>query len=388
MQVLSKSAGFVPSISVGNSSTTNLAAGNGYTFTGTWERVFQPDVMVNLYADQACTLLLQFSMDGSTVHSTITKYSTASTNEFTTAVKGYRYFRVVVSTDDLTTTDFDLQTDYGVFRQGNAPENLSLSLDADAMNVRPTDFQDEVRIGRRAGVTGWTKFAYKANTVAAAGHESIWPVSATNFTILTAASTFTITYDGTGGGTTDGNGTTGATQLTFYYIDSDGLPAVGVHNLGTDGSDETAFTGLGINRIAVSATGSADVNNSAITITATTGGSTQAYIPAGEGVTQQAIFFVGSNHSAVAKFLYINANRLSGANPKAEIQGWVYNRAVDSKFLIYKQILDTNTDTEISIIDPTGFGLNSTDVLYFTIDSDTANTVVNLRFSLNEYQKT
>jgi hypothetical protein len=376
----------IPVISTVNSSTTNLAVGNSYTFTGTAERTDHRDIMINLYADQNTTIQIQFSQNGTNWDSTLTKYGTANQNEFCIAVKGKRYIRVIVTTASLTTTVFRLQTQYGEFRQGNSPENQATSLDGDALSVRPTDFQDEVRLGRRTGITGWNKFAYKSNTTAAGGEESIWPVSATNFTILTSASTFTIAYNNA----TDGaaGGATGATQLAIYYIDSDGLPTVATHTLGSTGSDVTAFSGLGINRIAVSNTGSNDVNVNDITITATTGGSTQAFLPAGEGVTQQAIFFVGSNHTAIAKFLYVNVNKLSGSSPKAEIKGWVYNRAVDSKFLIYRQVVDTSTDTIISITDPIGFVLNSTDVLYFTIDTDTNSTIVNIRFSLNEYQKT
>lgn len=371
-------------ISVGNSSITNLAAANSYTFTGEWERTAHPDIMVNLYANQVCTLLIQFSTDGSTVHSQLTKITTASLNEFTTAVKGARYCRVVVTTASLTTTVFSLQTQYGVFRQGNAPENLSLALDSDAMNVRPTDFQDEVRIGRRAGVTGWTKFAYRAGLTAANGEESVWNASG-NFTILTSASTFTITYNNS----TDGLGTTGALTLVFYYIDSSGLPQTTIHTLGNTGSDVTSFSGLGINRVAVSSSGSADVNTNNITITATTGGSTQALIAAGQSVTQQAIFFTGSNHLAVAKLLWINILKISGgASPRVVVRGYIYNRSVSTKYLIFRGDIDTAVSNILEITDPIGFNLNSTDVLYFTADTDTNNTDINLRFSLNQYQLT
>jgi len=269
-------------ISDGNSSTTNLASGNSFTFTGTWEQVTQPDGMVNLLADQVCTLKLQFSMDaGVTVHSTLTKMTSANINEFTTFVKGARYFRVLVTTDSLTTTTFVLETQYGQFRQGNAPKNLSLGLDSDASVVRPTSNQDEIRIGLRPGVTGWTKFGYRTDLQSASGEQTVWATTG-NFTPLTSAETFDIAYDGTGGGSTDGAGTTGATELTFFYIDANGKEATATHTLGTDGDDTTSFTGFGINRCAVSASGSNDTNVSAITITATTAGTTQAIIPAAE----------------------------------------------------------------------------------------------------------
>jgi hypothetical protein len=374
-------------VSTVNSSTINLSTGNSYTFTGAWEQNFQPDVMINLYADQICELKLQFSNDGSTIHSTLTKLTTASINEFTTSVKGARYFRVVVTTDSLTTTTFSLQTQYGIFRAGNAPQNLNLSLDADALTVRPSNFQDEVTIGRRVGVTPWNKFGYRETLTSAGGEQTIWAASG-NYTIPLSAETFDIAYDGTAGGSTDGSGTNGATQLTFYYIDSDGLPAIAVHNLGTDGTDTTSFSGLGINRIAVSASGSSNYNNSDITITHTTSGNTMAIVPAQGSVTQQAIFHVGSNHNAAAKFLTFNVNKLSGSNPKVTVKGYVFNRGVETTFEIYRHIIDTQSENTVTLIDPVNFRLNAADVLYFVADTDANNTVITLRFSLNEYQRT
>lgn len=375
-------------ISAGNSSTTNLAAGNSYTFTGTWEQTSHPDMMINLFADQDTTVLIQFSMDGgSTVHSTLTKYGTSGSNEFSTAVKGMRHVRVVVSTNSLTTTDFDLETQFGLFRQGNAPENSTLSLDADSLNVRPTSFQDEVRIGRRAGITGWTKFGYN-DDVDTAGTEVVAAFGGT-FTPLDSAETFDIAYDGTAGGSTDGSGTTGATQLTFYYVDANGLPAVATHNLGTDGTDTTSFSGLGINRVAVSASGSNDTNASAITITATTSATNQASIPAGEGVTQQCIFFTGSNHTAVAKLIWLNINKISGgASPRVTIKVWVYNRAIQTKFLVFRMTVDTAVENTLPLVEPIGFNLNATDVIWLEATTTANDTIVNARFSLNEYQKT
>lgn len=372
-------------ISTGNSSTVNLASGNSYTFTGIWEQNFQPDVMINLFADQVCTILLQFSNDGVTIHSQLTKNTNANINEFTTAVKGARYFRVVVTSDSLTTTSFNLQTQYGIFRQGNTPQNLSLNLDSDAQNIRPTSFQDEVTIGRRGGITQWNKFAYRETLQASAGEETIWPASG-NYIVPTSADTFNIAYDGTAGSSTDGNGTNGATQLTIYYIDANGIPAISVHNLGTDGVDTTSFSGLGVNRVAVSASGSDNYNANDITITHTTSGNTMAFISAEESVTQQAIFHAGSNHVSAAKFLTFNVNKLSGSSPKVTIKGYVFNRGLSTRYEIYRHIIDTQSENTVTLIDPISFRINPTDVLYFVADTDSNNTIITMRFSLNEYQ--
>ena len=372
-------------VSSGNSSTSAL--GSGATFTGTWEENNYPGVMVSCQTDNDGTLYFDFSPDGTNVNTFPTNGFKVSSgiHEFHTAVKGPRYFRVRLVNDSGAQSYLRLYTYYGVFDNPNSPLNQSIGLDSDGISTRPSLFQDEVRIGLRSGITGWNKFGYRTNLTATNGDETVWATSG-NFTPLTTASTFTIAYDGTAGGSTDGAGTTGATALAFYYIDSSGLPAVATHTLETDGSDVTSFSGLGINRIAVSATGTNDVNASDITITATTGGTTQAFIPAGGGVTQQAIFFVGSNHTAVIKNIFLNVAKPSGGNAKVIIKGWAYNRGVDSLFELFRTGVNTATEQTVQINDDVGFVLNATDVFYFTADTDTNAADVNIRFSLREYQ--
>ena len=145
-------------ISTGNSSTTNLAAGNSYTFTGTAEQTDHPDVMVTLKTDQVTAISLQFSHDGTNWDSQISKIGDAGVNEFTTAVKGNRYFRIVVTTASLTTTYFRLQVQFGQFRQGNMSLNTAVSLDSDALVVRPSDFNLEVARSLRGSTVGVNKF--------------------------------------------------------------------------------------------------------------------------------------------------------------------------------------------------------------------------------------
>lgn len=375
--------------STNNSTTTPLSS--GATYTGTGEQNNYSHVGVMLKTDNTGTLYFDFSNDGTNWDSTypVNGFGVASgVSEFHTAVKLGRYFRVRLVNDTGAQTYLRLTTYYGnAFVPSVAPLNQNAGLDQDALFTRGTIAQDEIVLGRRTGVTHWNKFGYRTTLTAANGEETIWAASG-NYTIPTSADTFNITYDGTGGGSTDGAGTNGATEITFYYIDSNGLPATTAHTLGTDGSDTTAFSGLGINRAVVSASGSNDYNTNNITITHTSSGNTMAFIPAQESVTQQCIFHVGSNHTAVAKFLTFNVNKLSGANPKVTVKGYVYNRGVDTRFEVYRHVIDTQSENTVTLNEPIGFKLNATDVLYFVADTDQNNTVITMRFSLNEYQNT
>lgn len=374
-------------LSVGNTTTTPLSS--GATYTGTWERATADGVTVSCKTDNTGTLYFDFSNDGTNADTFPSSgFEVASgVHEYHTARVNSRFFRVRLVNDTGAQSYLRIYTYYGTHTQPNAPINQTVGTDQDATWVRPTIPQDEISIGRRTGVAKWNKFGYKDVLTSGSGEEMIWPASG-NFTPLESASTFTIAYDGTGGGSTDGSGTNGATQLTFYYVDSDGNPAVAAHNLGTDGSDETSFSGYGINRVAVSASGSADSNQSAITITATTGGTTQAYIPAGESVTQQCVFVNGANHDAIVKFIWINVGKPSGGNAKVTVKGYAFNRTVTTRFLLFKALIDTASETTDPIPLETGFNLSPTDVLYFVADTDTTNALINLRFDLNQYART
>jgi len=374
-----------------NSTTTPLAS--GATFTGVGELSNLPNVMVICKTDNTGTLFFDFSPDGTNWDSTFPTAGfqvKAGINEFHTAIKGARYFRVRLVNDTGAQTYLRLYTYYGSnFVPSNAPLNQIAGLDQDAIFTRGTIPQDEIRIGRREGVTGFTKFAYRDGLTAASGEQTVWTSAENTFIPMVVADTYTITYDGTGGGTTDGAGTTGALTLAITHVNANGDPETFIHTLGTDGSDITTQSGFGINRCAVASSGGADYNNSDITIAATISGNVQAHISANNSTTEQAIFVTSANHDAVAKWLFIKMNKLTGGGEvRALVKGYIYNRQVATRYLIFRAILDTRGEATINITDPIGFNLSPTDVIWFTVDTDTNSSEIDLRFSLNEYRRT
>jgi len=95
-----------------NSSTTNLAVGNTYTFTGTASSTLGVvGIQVSLYADKNCIVKIEQSPD-STPHWDLidTYYYTALGNFGVTVQAISSYVRVVVTTNSETTTTFRLQT--------------------------------------------------------------------------------------------------------------------------------------------------------------------------------------------------------------------------------------------------------------------------------------
>lgn len=99
-------------VSTVNSSSTNLAAGNSYTFTGTSASTLGVNsIQVSLFADKNCKVKIQQSPDGTNWDLVDTYYYTASSTSFGVTVQAISsYFRTVVTTNAETTTTFRLQS--------------------------------------------------------------------------------------------------------------------------------------------------------------------------------------------------------------------------------------------------------------------------------------
>lgn len=370
-------------ISTKNGTTTAL--GNGETYAGTWEDGSGfSEIRVAVKTDQVGDLYIDQSPDGINNDSTLNYVLKANTNEVHRLVLTRKFYRIRITNDSGSSQTYlraQVRVDQG---SGilSAPRNLSLAADSDAISTRPSSNNDEIVTGRRADARHFTKFGYRTGLTAAGGEETVW-ATAGNFTPLTTASTFTIAYNNT----TDGSGTTGALTLFFDYVDSNGMYQQTTHTLETDGSDVTSFSGLGINRVAVSSSGSAQTNTNAITITATTGGTTQAIIPALGGVTQMSIFHMDANSFGILKEMYIQTNKTTGGqSPRVQVKMYVFNRNIQTRFELFRSTIDTSSTTNLVLMKPIGIRLTPTDVVYWVADTNLDSTDISIRYSLLEYK--
>lgn len=370
--------------------TTTTPLGSSATFTGVGEQNPFPSFFIDCRTDADCTVFIEFSVDGSnwtTFPQSGYELNAGNSRVLVdSAEKAGRYFRVRIVNGSSAQTYLRCFVYFGVFRQLNSPLNQLVGLYSGAINARTTISQDEITRSLRGGVEQWNKFGFRDNLQAANGEETIWAASSgVDLVIMTSAETFDITYNAATDGA--GGGATGATQLTFYYLDSNENLSIAQHTLGSSGTDTTSFSGLGINRCVVTASGSANANVNTITVTNTTSGNTQAVIPAGGSVTQQAFFFMPNESDGAAKWLFLNANKLSGSNPKVLFKGYVYNRTTDTIYEVFRHTMDTQSENTLSIKDPCNFRFSPRDVFYVTADTDQNNTIVSCRFSLNVYDQ-
>lgn len=372
-------------ISTGNNSTTAL--NDTEVFTGEWEDVsMYSSITVAVSTDQNGTFTVQFSPDGTNADSTLTRYYRTTQIEAPHRFTVLRQYARVVFTNNSGSnqTYFRLQTMYGPKEQLNIPVDAVMAQDYDATSVRPTDFKYEVALGRRQGYTLWSKFGYNLDVDTSTDPEVVAAFGGT-FTVLTTASTLTVVSSSdedsdTGGSVAQGNG-----ARTIRVIGVDANRNEQTEDITMDGTTSvvTTTTWLGINRAVVLTSGSSDGNVGTVTITATTGGSTQATIPVGESVTQQLIFFNYASHVGLADWLRLGAKRFgSGTEPVVTFTGWVYSPLTDTKYEVFREIVDAADQTHSDLSPQSPFVFTEQDVFWVEAETTRDDTQVTGRFSL------
>lgn len=366
--------------SVDNSSTSTLTAGS--TFTGTAELNEHSDVMVQVTTDQNGTLYMEFSPDGTNWDTSLTfYYDTARINPPHILVKGYRYYRTrFTNTSASAQTYLRLDTYFGGFQKLTAPINGTLAENYDAIVTRPNEYKYEVAMSKRQGRTTWNQFGYNNDVDTAGGEHTIWSSVGGDFAVMTSADTLDVVSASANDVNTTG---TGARQIFIDGIDANGLQQTETVNMNGLTPVTTSNSWLGVNRVYVISSGSSDYNEGNIAITDTAGTvGVQAFIPAQGSVTQQAIFHTQANHKLLTDWLYININKLSGgASPVVTIKGYSYSRVTDTRYEVFRETIDTSVENTIELTPSQPFVIGGREVLYFTAETDTNNTVVNLRFS-------
>lgn len=365
-------------VSSDNSSTTAL--NNGNAFTGSWEECADyQSVVVALSTDQNCTFQIQFSPDGTNVDSTLTRYYRTNQIEpphrFTVT---RRYFRVVVTNDSGTNqTYMRLQTLLSDSTDLNVPLDATMAQDYDALSVRPSDFHTEVALGRRQGAETWNKFGYNQDIDSGSGEEIIASWGGT-FQYLTSGETIDIVSSNAD----DTLAGTGAQRVIIWGVDENWNPQTEIVEMNGTSTVTTTSQWIGINRIAIYKAGTGLKNAGDIDVTANTSGYQMAQMKAGEGTSQQCIFYVPQGHQFLAEWLYFNALKTSGGgNPEILFKGYVYSDVATAEFEVFRAELDIQREINKTINPPIPFVIGEKSILWFTADTDTNNSAVNCRFS-------
>lgn len=373
-------------ISTANSSTTALDDTD--VFTGTWEDVSKyASITVAVKTDQDGMFSVQFSPDGTNQDSTLTRYYRTTQIEAPHAFKITRQYARVVFTNDSGSnqTSFRLQTLLGDFGALNAPMDSTLAQDFDATAVRPTDFNYEVALGRRQGLTLWNKFGHNLDINTGTDPEPLAAFGGTGFTPLTTAYTLDVVSSSDEDSDTGGSVAQGTGARTIFITGIDANRDSQTDTVTMDGTTTvtTSSSWLGVNRVAVLTSGSSDANVGTITLTATTEGSTQATLPIGGSVTQQIIFFMPRNHQGLATWLRFTAKRFgSGTEPVITLIGWVYSPLTDTKYEVAREIIDASVETHADLLPPDPVVFTEQDVFWVEAETTRDSTQVIGRLTL------
>lgn len=368
-------------VSVRNSSTTVLT--NGSTFTGEWEDVLPFDsAIVSVATDQSGYYSIQYSPDGVNVDATLTRYH--NLNEINVPhrfTNGRRYFRVTFTNDSGSNqTYFRLQTLLKVSAQNlNIPLDGIMSRDYDAISVRPTDYTTEVALGLRQGHTTWNKFGYNED-VSTGAAEVVASFGGAFNQKLSSGETLDIVSTSTDDDADPAG--SGVRQVLVIGVDSNWAPLTEVVDLNGTTAVTTSGSFLGVNRMTVYTSGTGTSNVGTITATATSSGNTMAQMPAGQGVTQQCIFYVPANHQFLGTWLYLNGIKSSGGgNPEVSFYAYVYSALVDAQFEVFRGSEDTSVSESIVISPAEPFVIGEKSILWLEATTTANSTSVRGRFS-------
>lgn len=366
-------------LSTDNSSTS--AINTGANFTGTWEDISAyPEIMIAVATDQNGYYEVQFSPDGTNVDSTLTRYYRTTNIEAPHRyTKTRQYFRVIFYNNSGTNqTYFRLQVHKGTFADLNIPVDATIAQDYDSISTRPTCYTTEVGLGRRQGATTWNKFGYNED-IDTGTAEVIASFGGAFAQKLASGETLNIVSNSAN----DDSGSTGVNQLIVFGIDANWDLATEVVTMDGLTPVTTSTTFLGVNRMTIFSSGTANSNVGTITATASSSGNTMAEMPAGQGTTQQCIFYVPRNHQFLATWLYMMAIKSSGggSNPEVGIKAYVYSEVVQSQFEVYRDTIDLSVETTKTISPTEPFIIGEKSIFWIESDTTANNTSVRARFS-------
>ena len=207
------------------------------------------------------------------------------------------------------------------------------------ISVPPSGSQDpsfnNISLGLVSGYSTIDKFGKNPDVDTSV--EDVWNDGGVR-TELSSASTMIVTSSGS-----DTSGGSGANTVIIYGLDGNYDEITETVTLNAASPQTTTNSFIWINRMLVGESGSSDVNENDIAVTATTGGSSQAYILANEGQTQLAMYMIPNGYTGYLTkgFLSTDANQL--------ITGELLVKPFDGSWNLKREVLISSGLHEIDL---------------------------------------
>lgn len=238
------------------------------------------------------------------------------------------------------------------------------------------DYFHEIAHGNVAGASIWNKFGY--NPDVDTGSEEIVSSFGGTESIMETADTLDVVSDSA----SDDSAGTGARTIQIIGIGEGSVEQTEIVTMNGLTPVTTTNTWLGVNRLIVLSAGTGERNAGTITIDDTSNSvGIQASIPAGDSVTQQCIFHTPVGKTFMGSYAWINILKVAGGgSPRVTIRAWSYSRLTDVHYEVFRADFDTAVSNTNPVPQPIPFAIGGREVLYWTAETDTNNTVVVVRF--------
>jgi len=108
-------------------------------------------------------------------------------------------------------------------------------------------------------------------------------------------------------------------------------------------------------------------------------------MPATQGTTQQAIFFVQDNHIALVDWLYVTlVKNAGGSQPILTTKCWVTSLVSGARYEVFRDFINGSVENHTELRPSQPFVVGEKSMIEFQVTTDVNNTEVSLRFSLIE----
>ena len=244
-------------------------------------------------------------------------------------------------------------------------------------NPYPPDYDTAVALGLVSGASTWNKFGYNED-VDAGLTEVIAEFGGAFAQNIGTAETLNIVSSSAN----DATGGTGLRTAVIFGVDNDWNEIIDVVAMNGTTPVTSNLSFLGVNRLTIYQSGSASSNVGSIAATSSSGGITMATMPAGQGTSQQCIFYVPAGKTFLASWLYLSAIKSSGGGTaEVTFYAYVYADLVGSQFEVFRDTIDLSTESHLNVKSKEPFVITEKSIFWIEADSDSANTSVRGRFS-------
>ena len=364
--------------------TTTTPLNDGTSYVGTFESTDYVDILVSFGGDVNLDIYIDLSSDGVTADVSVPyNFRAGGVNYPHRLTVGPRFVRLRIENNsgtNATSTFGNIQ--HGAFNDLAIGLHRTAAQDNDATMSRPSDYRVEIARGLRAQTHTINLWGVNRDVDVLTSEEVLasfgtGPINlATD--VMTTADTFDITYTNT----LDGSTATGARQLQIEYIDANYELQTAYHTLGSTGTDTTAFSGFGINRVFCVASGGDFANGGDITLTPSTivGATTQASVPAGASVSQGLVYHTPIGHTLCIDGFHVNGMKLGGGGvPKVTFRIYSYSRVTGMAYLLDEERMDTSVQNTADFTFENPIVLNGREILFVSVETDLDNAEVSGR---------